>query len=125
MRALAENLVVRLEADPRAAPVLDFPDILKLALRGAPGKNLPVELLAARDLDLEPFGQGVDDGHADAMQAAGGLVRAGIEFSARVKGRHDDFKRGFLREFRVRIDGNAAAVVGDGEKAVRRRVPPR
>ena len=52
------------------------------------------------------------------MQAARGLIGAGIEFAAGVQRRHDDFERGFLREFRMRIDRNAAAIVGDGEIAV-------
>src|SRR5215471_9239509 len=32
---------------------------------------------------------------------------------------HDDFERGFLRKFRMRIDRNTAAIVDDGKKAVR------
>ena len=52
------------------------------------------------------------------MQTARGLVDLGVELAAGMQRAHDDFERGFLRKFRVRIDGNAAAVVGDGEKAV-------
>jgi len=77
-----------------------------------------VELLAARDFDLEPGGEGVDHGDADAVQAAGGLVDLGVEFAAGMQRAHDDFERGFFREFRMRIDRNAAAIVGDGEKSV-------
>jgi hypothetical protein len=32
---------------------------------------------------------------------------------------HDDFERGFFREFRMRVDRDAAAVVGDGQESVR------
>jgi hypothetical protein len=34
-----------------------------------------------------------------------------------VQGGHDDFQRGFLRELGVRVDRDAASVVGDGQKA--------
>jgi hypothetical protein len=67
--------------------------------------------------------QGVDDGDADAMQAAGGLVGLGVELSAGVQRRHDDFERRLVLELRMRIDRDAAAVVGDGE--VSRRRPAR
>jgi hypothetical protein len=77
-----------------------------------------IELLAAGDLDLEPGGEGIHDGHADAMQAAGGLVDLGVEFAAGMQRAHDDFERGFFREFRMRVDRNAAAIVGDGQESV-------
>ena len=81
-------------------------------------EGLPVELSIARDLDLKLVGQRVHDGDADAVQAAGGLVDLGIEFSAGVQRRHDDFERRLVAEFRMRIDRDAAAVVGDGQEAV-------
>ena len=52
------------------------------------------------------------------MQAARGLVDLGVEFAAGMQRAHDDFERRFLREFRMGIDGDAAAVVGHGQKAV-------
>ncbi len=52
------------------------------------------------------------------MQAAGGLVRAGIEFAAGMQGAHDDFQRRFLRKLGMRIDRNAAPVVHHAEIAV-------
>ena len=51
------------------------------------------------------------------MEAAGGLVDLRIELSARMKRRHDDFEGRLLREFRVRIDRDAAAVIGHREPA--------
>ena len=81
-------------------------------------KRLAIELSVARDLDLEMVGERVHHRHADAVQAAGGLVDLGIEFSAGVQRRHDDFERRLVLELRVRVDRDAAAVVGDGEEAV-------
>ena len=52
------------------------------------------------------------------MQAAGGLVGLAVELAARVQRGHDDFERGLVREFRVRVDRDAAAVVGDRQEAV-------
>ena len=52
------------------------------------------------------------------MQAAGGFVNFGIEFAAGVQCAHDHFERRLVLEFRMRIDRHAAAVVGDGDKAV-------
>ena len=77
-----------------------------------------IELPAARDLDLEPRGQGVDHRHADAVQTARGLVDLAVELAARLQRAHDDFERRLLRELRMRIDRDAATVVGDGEEAV-------
>ena len=77
-----------------------------------------IELLAAGDFDLEPRGEGIDDRYADAVQTAGGLVNLGVEFAAGMQRAHDDFERGFFRKFRMRIDRNAAAVVGHGQKAI-------
>ena len=51
------------------------------------------------------------------MQAAGGLVDLGIELTAGMQRRHDDFERRLVLELGVRIDRNAATVIGDGEVA--------
>src|SRR6185312_3290955 len=118
----AENLRIRLEADPGAAAVVDLAEVLELAFGMAALECHAVELLAARDLDLEPRGQRVDDGDADAMQAAGGLVDFRVEFAARMQRAHDDFERRLFRKFRMRIDGDAAAIVRDRQKAVRREL---
>ena len=115
----AENIGIRLEPDTRAAAVVDLAEVLELALGMAALEAHAIEFLAAGDLDLEPRGEGVDHGHADAMQAAGGLIDLGVEFAAGMQRAHDDFERGFFREFRVRVDRNAAAIVGDGQESVR------
>ena len=116
--ALAEDLLVRLEAHLGAAPVLGRSQLLQLGLRLAAGEGHGVELLAARDLHLQLLGEGVDDGDAHAVQAAGGIVDLGIEFAARVQGGHDHFEGGFVLELGVRVYGYAAAVVDHGEEAV-------
>ena len=120
--ALAENLLVRLEAHLGAAPVLDRAELFQLALRRAAREHHGVELLAARHLHLEHSGQRVDDRDADAVQAARGVVDLAVEFAARVQRRHDDFERGLALELGVRIDRDAAAVVGDRQKSVRRKL---
>ncbi len=74
MRLLAEDLVIGPEPDLGAAPVEHAPDGFELALRDAARKHLAVEGLPARDLDLQRLRQGIDDRHADAVQAARGLV---------------------------------------------------
>src|ERR1700722_15981026 len=75
----AENLAVRLEADLGAAAVVDLAKIFELALGMTALERHAVELLAARDLDFQPRGQRVHYRHADAVQAAGGLVDLGVE----------------------------------------------
>jgi hypothetical protein len=44
-----------------------------------------VGLATPVDLDVQPRGQGVDDGRADAVQATGGGVRTAAELAARVQ----------------------------------------
>ncbi len=114
----AENLGVGLEADAGAAAVVDLAEVLELALGMTALERHLVEFLAARDLDLEERGERVDDGDADAVQAARGLVDLGVEFAAGMQRAHDDFERGLLRKFRMRIDRNAAAIVGHGQESV-------
>ncbi|MEY9621952.1 hypothetical protein ABH982_005409 [Bradyrhizobium ottawaense] len=115
----AEDVGIGLEADARAAAVVDLAEILELALGVSALEGHAVELLAARDLDLEQRGEGVHHGDADAVQAAGGLVDLAVELAARMQRAHDDFERRFLRKFWMRVDRDAAAVVGDGQEAVR------
>ncbi len=53
------------------------------------------------------------------MQPAACRIDLGVELSARMQRGHDDFERRLLLEFRMRIDRDAAAIVGDGQKPVR------
>jgi hypothetical protein len=111
-------LRIGLEANGGAALVGDAAELFQPALRFAARKRHAVELLAARDLDDRFYGQRVDHRHTDAMQTARGLVDLRVEFSARMQRAHDDFERGLLREFRMRVNRHAAAVVSDGDIAI-------
>ena len=118
MRFGAENLRVGAEADFGAAPVRRLAGILQFGFRLAALECHPVKLLAARDFDLHALGQRIGDRDADAVQAAGGLIDLGVEFAASVQRAHDHFERRLILEFRMRIDRDAAAVVGDGDETV-------
>ncbi len=76
--------------------------------------HLPLRAVAPDRRD-ELLRQRVDDAGADAVQAAGGLVVAGLELSAGVQRRKDDLERAFLR-LRMLVDRNSAAIVGDGDR---------
>ena len=56
------------------------------------------------------------------MQAARGIVGLAVEFAAGVQHRHHDLQRADALVFWVRPDGDAAAVVGDRQKSVRRKL---
>ena len=114
---LAEDQRVGPEAHLGAATVRRLADDGQRRGRLAALECLAIERLAARDLDFQRFRQRVDDGDADAMQAAGRLVGAAVELAAGVQHRHDHFERRLLRELRMRIDRHAAAVVEHAEPA--------
>ena len=50
----AEDVGIRLEADARAAAVVDLAEVFELALGMAALEGHAIELLAARNFDLEP-----------------------------------------------------------------------
>ena len=72
----------------------------------------------ARNFQLEPVGKRVDDGNADAVQAAGNFVGVAVEFSAGVQHGEHHFGGGTLFGG-VHVHGNAAAIVDDGDGIVR------
>ena len=80
------------------------------APRLAPVELHLVGLTAAIDLDVHPFGQGVDHGGPDAVQAAGGTVGPSAELPSGVQLGVDDFDAG-KPHARDLVDGDAAAVV--------------
>src|SRR5690606_10421083 len=53
LRALAEDVRVRMEARARAAPVVDLAEVFQRALRHAAREALAPQAAAARHLDLE------------------------------------------------------------------------
>ena len=58
----------------------------------------------------------VDDARADAVKAAGGLVAPLLELASGMERREDDVERALLR-FRMLVDRNPAAVVGNRDRA--------
>ena len=72
----------------------------------------------AADGDFQPLGERVDDRNADAVQTAGDLVIVVVELAARVQhGEHHFERRTAVGG--VRVDGDAAAVVGDADALIR------
>jgi len=69
------------------------------------------------DIDFAPFGEKVDDGNADSVQSAGGLVRSFGKLSAEFQHGHDSFERG-LFQVGMLINGNTASIVFDSNGAV-------
>ena len=91
----------------------------QLALRRAARVVLREDVAVAADLDVQLLGQRVDDRHADAVQAAGDLVAAAVaELAAGVQDREHDLDGGQALLLHDR-HGDAAAVVGDGDRVVR------
>ena len=91
------------------------------SLRGghAVGVLLLPDGAVAADFQLEPLGERVDAADADAVQAAGDLVGGVVELAAGVQHGHDDLGGGQALAIDVHfIDGDAAAVVGDGDGVV-------
>ena len=78
---------------------------------------LDPDLAASPDLEIQPLGQGINDGNTDTMKSTGNLVGVVIEFAAGMKFRQDDFG-GSLPLLRHDLRGNAATVVGDGDRPV-------
>ena len=96
---------------PRAAPGL----LERADHRALLEAHLPLRAVAPDRRD-QLLRERVDDAGADAVQAAGRLVVAGLELAARVERREDHFERALLR-LRMLVDGDAAAVVGDRDRA--------
>ncbi len=116
---LVEDLRVRQEGDRRARLLLARDaDRLHLGRRLASSELLAVDLPVASDLGDEPFGQGIDDRDADAVEAAGHLVAVPAELSPGVKLRQDDCES---REPLLGddVDRDARAGVAHGHRVVR------
>ena len=97
--------------------LLGFADDLQLLRGHAALERHVINLVVARNLDLEPIGKGVDALGADAVQAAGILVGALAEFAAGVQIGQHQFHRRHL-PFRMHIHRDAAAIVADGDGAI-------
>ena len=113
---IAEDLLIRQEDDPGAA-LFGRPDGFQGGLGRAAAIPLDVYLPGTFDLQFQEFGQGVDDGHADAVQPAGNPVGAVVELSAGVQLGQHDLGRGHAFG-RMLFGGDTAAVIDDGDAAV-------
>src|SRR3990172_3052879 len=114
---LGEDIGVWGEAGGSAAALGAVADDLELALRLAAGVFLAVDLAGAADLHPHGGGERVDHGGADAVQAAGHLVRVVVELAAGVEVGHHRLQGGLSRA-RVLVYRDAAAVVPDDYRAV-------
>ena len=76
-----------------------------------------MHLAIAPNLQLEPFGQRIDDGHADAVQTAGDLVAVLVELSAGVQHGHRELHARHLLRW-VNVDGDAASIVVDRHRVI-------
>ena len=110
-----KNLAVRQELHAGAALVRVAHDF-ELRDRVAALVALMVFLALAPDREVEPDGERVDDGDADAVQTAGDLIGALVELAARVQDGHYHLGGG-LAGF-VHLSRDAAAVVHDRDAAV-------
>jgi len=86
-------------------------------LRNTPRELLPVDLAVAFDVSRQPLGEGVDDGDAHTVQAAGDLVALTAELRAGMQLRQDDLERGDTLPGKP-VDGDAAATVTDRHRVV-------
>ena len=93
--------------------------LLELADRHAPLVGLRPHVPVPAHLEVEALGERVDDGDADAVQAARDLVAAAVaELAAGVEHGQDDLGRRALLLL-VHVDRDAAAVVADRDAIVR------
>ncbi len=114
-----EDLVVGPEPDRRPGLLSGFQvaDPFEFSLGFAVVEALLPDRAVALDLDLEPLRERVDDAHADPVEATGDLVGFVVELPARVEDGHHHFDGRDAVLF-LYVDGDAAAVVADGDRAV-------
>ena len=71
----------------------------------------------APDAQFQPFGQSIDDRHADAMKTAGNLVGVLVEFSTGVQLGHDHFG-GRNALLGMNANRNSATIVSNRNRVV-------
>ena len=98
---------------PRRSPTTSI-----VALRVAARELLAVDLAVAAHLGDEPLGERVDDGDADAVQAAGDLVAVAAELAAGVELREDDRQRRLALALDMMSTGMPRAPVADRHRVV-------
>jgi hypothetical protein len=114
----AEDLLIGVEGDRRPAPVGDGALGPDGPLRQPARELLHEKLAVAGDLHPKVIGKRVDHRDADAVQTARGLVGLARELAARVQRAEDHLQRALVGELRMRVDGDAAPVVADGDRMV-------
>ena len=116
---LFEDVGVGHERDGRAGRrrLVELLLLLELGDRRAALETLAPVVAVGVDVELEPFGERVDDRDADAVQAARHLVARAAELAARVQHREDDLGRRLVVLLHD-PDRDATAVVGDGDRVV-------
>ena len=67
-------------------------------------------------MDAKIGAQGIDDARTDAVEPARRLIIVVVKFAAGVQLRENDLQHAFFG-LRVDVDGDAAAVVGNGQRA--------
>ena len=116
---VTEDLLVRVKRDSRAAPIGGCSDLFHGAKRDAAREALLEEFLVARDLHDHGVGQCVHHRGTHTVQTARCLVSIARKLTACVQRAQDDLKRGFVREFGVRINRDTAPVVTDHDGVIR------
>ena len=112
-RCFLKNLRVRLELD-ESSRFVRIADYVEVACNVTSCKALAVDMTVLGNLNLKPFGKGVNNGRAHAVQTAGNLVAAATELSAGVQyGQNNGNGRKSL--LLVDTDGYTAAVIADGD----------
>jgi len=117
-----EDLCIRVERHAGAALVFHSAFFLELAIWLAAREFLFVSLLVTSNFHEQSVGERVDHRDANPVQTAGGLIGITTEFPARMECGHDDLERGLVFELRMRVNGNAAAIVRDLERSVRHQL---
>ena len=115
VRGNGEDLRIRNEMHARTRG-LGCADLMQLIHCHAARKGNLIDLAVTAHLDLHRGGEGVDDRDADAVETAGDLVAVAAELAARMENSEHDLDR--RHAALVHINGNAAAVVRDGDAVV-------
>jgi hypothetical protein len=110
-----EDLSVGLERDLRSPP-LRSPGDFELSERCSALVALLIHLSVAPDLEIQSFGQRVDDRNADPVETTRNFVAVVVELAAGVQHGQHHFGGGFAAF--VPIDRNSPPVVDNGDRPV-------
>ena len=111
-----KDCAIRFEGD-RGSGMLRGSPYLNVRSHSALFIPLPVNPPVPSNLHLQPFGEGIDNGDAHAVQAARYAIGFVIELAPSVQHSHDDLQ-GRPVELRMVIYRDAAAIIFDGDASV-------